>query len=62
LTISPGLQNCLKALREDDTLIVWKLDRLGRDLNHLVNTVHDLTAKNIGLKVITGHGAAIDRP
>lgn len=56
----PGLQNCLKALREGDTLIVWKLDRLGRNLHHLVNTVHDLTAKNIGLKVLTGHGAAID--
>ncbi len=56
----PGLNNCLKALREGDTLIVWKLDRLGRDLHHLVNTVHDLTAKNIGLKVLTGHGAAID--
>ena len=34
----PGLINCLKALREGDTLIVWKLDRLGRDLHHLVNT------------------------
>ena len=56
----PGLQNCLKALREGDTLIVWKLDRLGRNLRHLVNTVHDLTAKNIGLKVLTGHGAAIN--
>ena len=56
----PGLKNCLKALREGDTLIVWKLDRLGRDLHHLVNTVHELTAKNIGLKVLTGHGAAIN--
>ncbi len=55
-----GLQNCLKALREGDTLIVWKLDRLGRNLHHLVNTVHDLTARNIGLKVLSGHGAAID--
>lgn len=55
-----GLQNCLKALRKDDILIVWKLDRLGRDLRHLVNTVHDLTSRNIGLKVLTGHGAAID--
>lgn len=39
----PGLASCLKALRAGDTLIVWKLDRLGRDLRHLVNTVHDLT-------------------
>jgi DNA invertase Pin-like site-specific DNA recombinase len=56
----PGLENCLKSLRAGDTLIVWKLDRLGRNLHHLVNTVHNLTAKNIGLKVLTGHGAAID--
>ena len=56
----PGLAACLKALREGDTLIVWKLDRLGRDLRHLVNTVHDLTARGIGFKVLTGHGASID--
>jgi hypothetical protein len=35
---------------------VWKLDRLGRDLRHLVNTVHDLTERGIGLKVLTGQG------
>ena len=56
----PGLAACLKALREGDTLIVWKLDRLGRNLHHLVNTVHNLTGRGIGLKVLTGHGAAID--
>jgi DNA invertase Pin-like site-specific DNA recombinase len=56
----PGLTACLKALRKGDTLAVWKLDRLGRDLRHLVNTVHDLTARGVGLKVLTGHGAAID--
>ena len=39
---------------------MWKLDRLGRDLRHLINTVHDLTKRGIGLKVLTGHGAAID--
>jgi DNA invertase Pin-like site-specific DNA recombinase len=33
----PGLTACLKALRRGDTLVVWKLDRLGRDLRHLVN-------------------------
>src|SRR5215212_5842310 len=38
----PGLAACLKALREGDVLVVWKLDRLGRDLRHLVNTVQDL--------------------
>jgi DNA invertase Pin-like site-specific DNA recombinase len=56
----PGLSACLKALRADDTLLVWKLDRLGRDLRHLINTVHDLTGRGVGLKVLTGHGAAID--
>ena len=56
----PGLTACLKALREGDTLYIWKLDRLGRDLRHLINTVHDLTSRGIGLKVLTGHGAAID--
>ncbi|WP_022906743.1 recombinase family protein [Curtobacterium sp. B18] len=56
----PGLVSCLKSLRDGDTLVVWKLDRLGRDLHHLVNTVHDLTARGVGLKVLTGQGAAID--
>lgn len=56
----PGLVSCLKALREGDTLVVWKLDRLGRNLRHLINTVHDLTARGVGLKVLSGHGAAID--
>jgi DNA invertase Pin-like site-specific DNA recombinase len=51
---------CLQALREGDTLVVWKLDRLGRSLRHLVNIVHDLTSRRIGLKVLTGQGAAID--
>lgn len=56
----PQLAACLKALRRGDTLVVWKLDRLGRDLRHLVNIVHDLTERGIGLKVLTGQGAAID--
>ena len=55
-----GLAACLQALREGDTLVVWKLDRLGRSLRHLVNTVHDLTSRGIGLRVLTGQGAAID--
>jgi DNA invertase Pin-like site-specific DNA recombinase len=56
----PGLTACLKALRDGDTLVVWKLDRLGRDLRHLVNTVHDLHARGVGFKVLTGHGASLD--
>lgn len=56
----PGLEACLKALRTGDTLLVWKLDRLGRDLRHLVNLVGDLTARDVGLKVLAGEGASID--
>lgn len=56
----PQLTACLKAVRAGDTVLVWKLDRLGRDLRHLVNIVHDLTQRGIGLRVLTGQGAAID--
>ena len=56
----PGLEACLKSLRADDTLIVWKLDRLGRNLKHLVNTVHDLMERGVGFRVLTGQGANID--
>jgi DNA invertase Pin-like site-specific DNA recombinase len=56
----PGLLAALKALRKGDVFIVWKLDRLGRSLHHLVNTIHDLTNRGIGFKVLTGHGASID--
>jgi DNA invertase Pin-like site-specific DNA recombinase len=56
----PGLAACLKALRKGDVLVAWKLDRLGRDLRHLVNLVHDLTGRGVGLKILTGHGTAID--
>jgi DNA invertase Pin-like site-specific DNA recombinase len=60
LDARPGLDATLKALRRGDTLVVWKLDRLGWNLRHLVNTVHDLTKQGIGFKVLTGHGASID--
>ena len=39
---------------------MWKLDRLGRSMVHLVNTVQGLAARGVGLKVLTGQGAAID--
>jgi DNA invertase Pin-like site-specific DNA recombinase len=59
-TNRPGLAACLKALQPGNTLVVWKLDRLGRNLKHLVNLVEDLNTKGIGLKVLTGQGAQID--
>lgn len=56
----PGLNACLKALQPGNTLIVWKLDRLGRNLKHLVSLVDDLQQQKIGLKVLRGQGAQID--
>lgn len=56
----PGLDACLKSLRNGDTLVVWKLDRLGRNLRHLVELVETLCDQGIGLQVLTGQGAAID--
>ncbi|WP_426476081.1 recombinase family protein [Chryseobacterium sp. CBSDS_008] len=41
----PGLEECLKALQPGNTLVVWKLDRLGRDLKHLINLVDGLSKK-----------------
>ena len=56
----PGLDSCVRALRTGDVLVVWKLDRLGRNLAHLVNTVQNLSARGVGLRVLTGQGAQID--
>ncbi len=46
----PGLTQALKECRKGDTLVVWKLDRLGRSLPHLVATVRDLIAREVGFK------------
>lgn len=56
----PGLAACLRALRHGDTLVVWKLDRLGRDLAHLVATVRELERRGVSFRVLAGHGAEID--
>lgn len=56
----PGLAACLKALRPGDQLVVWKLDRLGRNLRHLVNLIHDLEERGIAFKVLDGKGSGID--
>ena len=47
----PGLTACLKALQPGNTLILWKLDRLGRDLHHLVITAEALRERGIGVNV-----------
>ena len=50
----PGLAAALAALRPGDVLVVWKLDRLGRSLKHLVETVSALEQRGIGLRVLSG--------
>lgn len=47
------LQQCLKSLRAGDVLIVWKLDRLGRSLHHLIEVVKDLENRQIGFQSLT---------
>lgn len=56
----PGLDACLKALQPRNTLVVWKLDRLGRDVKHLINLVEELRQRDVSLKVLAGAGAHID--
>jgi DNA invertase Pin-like site-specific DNA recombinase len=56
----PGLKACLQALQPGNTLVVWKLDRLGRDLKHLVSLVDELRKHEVGFKVLAGVGAQID--
>ena len=54
VTDRPGLTKALDQLRAGDALVVWKLDRIGRSLGHVVELVGGLQAKGIGLKVLTG--------
>jgi DNA invertase Pin-like site-specific DNA recombinase len=49
----PGLDRALEMLREGDTLVVWKLDRLGRSVKHLVDLAGDLAGQDIHLKSLT---------
>jgi DNA invertase Pin-like site-specific DNA recombinase len=51
-----GLDEALAYLREGDTLVVWKLDRLGRSLKHLIEVVTSLHEKGIGVRLNIGHG------
>lgn len=49
-TARPGLEDVLAYLREGDTLVVWKLDRLGRSIQHLIETVKSLSKRKIGFQ------------
>jgi DNA invertase Pin-like site-specific DNA recombinase len=55
-TARPGLEACLHALRPGDTLLVWRLDRLGRSMAHLVAVIEDLRGRQIGFRSL-GDGA-----
>ncbi len=46
----PGLDACIAALQPGDTLLVWRLDRLGRSMSHLVSLVEELLGKTIGFR------------
>ena len=51
----PGLTAALSYLRDGDTLVVWKLDRLGRSMTHLLQTVTDLESRGIGFRSLTAN-------
>jgi DNA invertase Pin-like site-specific DNA recombinase len=48
-----GLEEALNYVRKGDTLVVWRLDRLGRSLPHLIATMTDLEERGIGFKSLT---------
>ena len=52
-TARPGLGEALAYLREGDALVVWRLDRLGRSLKHLIETVTSLHKRSIGFRSLT---------
>ena len=49
----PGLAACNETLRKGDTLVVWRLDRLGRSMRHLVNMIEELKERGIGFRSIS---------
>jgi len=54
----PGLDKCLQSLKQGDTLVVWRLDRLGRSMTHLVSIIDELKSRGIGFKSL--HDGVID--
>jgi DNA invertase Pin-like site-specific DNA recombinase len=54
-TERPALHRCLKKLEHDDTLIVWKLDRLGRSLRDLITMLDELKRRKVKFRSLTEH-------
>jgi DNA invertase Pin-like site-specific DNA recombinase len=52
-TERPGLGACLDKLQQGDTLVVWRLDRLGRSMHHLVQLIEDLRNRGIGFRSVS---------
>jgi DNA invertase Pin-like site-specific DNA recombinase len=46
----PGFAECMQYLREGDTLIIWRLDRLGRNMRSIINTLHELTQRGVTMR------------
>ena len=55
-----GLSAMLKALRPGDTVVVWRMDRIGRSALHLMHLIKSFLDKNIVLKILEGLGSDID--
>jgi DNA invertase Pin-like site-specific DNA recombinase len=49
-TAHPGLEACLQSVTAGDTLVVWRLDRLGRSMLHLVTVMTDLGQRQVGFR------------
>jgi DNA invertase Pin-like site-specific DNA recombinase len=51
-TARPGLEACLQALEPGDTLMVWRLDRLGRSMTHLMSVIEELLGRQVGFRAL----------
>jgi DNA invertase Pin-like site-specific DNA recombinase len=51
----PGLKKTLEFLKQGDVLVVWKLDRLGRSLSHLLEIINILKERHVGFRSLTEH-------
>lgn len=52
-TQRPGLEESIAFYRRNDTLVVWKIDRMGRSMSHLIETIHQLKQREVGFRSLT---------